>query len=501
MKPALPAIVLIIAMGVQTGAQDRARQVIFDAAEALGGRDRVLAVRNITIEGFGSNPNLGQQMRPESELLLWMVPDFVRTIDLEHDRMLLSFTRRPAFPAVFDNQRTRQGLDGDVAYNVPLGFGGRGAPAPPPAPVRASDAVARERRVEMLHYPLTAVRAGLAPTSTVSNLKVTAAGRSVDITTMRGETITLAVDDQSRPVSVSSAVYHTNLGDVVRTTTFGGYEDARGVRLPKRFVVTLDRWTEWDIGVTKNTVDGDIGDLAQPSPARTAPAPSANPPQNVIVNEVAKGIWFLTGAGVPSMVVEFADHVAIVEVPGNDARTLAVIAKARELVPGKPVTQAIVTHHHFDHSGGLRAAVAEGLTIVTHRLNEPWFREMVRRKHSIAVDALARSPRPLKIVPVDDMLTMKDGAMEMNLYHLAGSTHGDAMLAIYFPAQRVYAEPDVWNPGAQIQPHVRSLYADITRRKLAIDRIVPLHGTMVQPYGEFLKIVTEWTGIPTSATN
>jgi glyoxylase-like metal-dependent hydrolase (beta-lactamase superfamily II) len=64
------------------------------------------------------------------------------------------------------------------------------------------------------------------------------------------------------------------------------------------------------------------------------------------------------------MVVEFADHVAIVEVPAGEARTLAVIAKAKELVPGKPVTQAIVAHHHVDHTGGLRTAVAEGLTIV-----------------------------------------------------------------------------------------------------------------------------------------
>ncbi|MEQ1758920.1 MAG: MBL fold metallo-hydrolase [Vicinamibacterales bacterium] len=498
----LTTLVAVLLAGLHGSAQDRSRQVIDDAARAMGGRERLLAVKNLTIEGFGSNPNLGQQMRPDSDLLLWMVPDFTRTLDLEHDRMLLSFTRRPAFPAVFDNQRTRQGLDGDVAYNVPLGFGGRGgAPAAPPAPVRASDSVARERRIEMLHHPLTAVRAGLAPSSAVSNFRQSGATRRIDITTTKGDTVTLTVDDQGRPLSVASAVYHTNLGDVVRTTTFGGYEDAGGIRLPKRIVGTIDRWTEWDIGVTKNTLDGDIGELAQPTTARSVPAPPALPAQNVVVTEVSRGIWFLTGAGVPSMVVEFADHVAIVEVPGNEARTLAVIAKARELVPTKPVTQAIVTHHHFDHTGGLRAAVAEGLTIVTHRLNEAWFREVVRRKHSISVDALAKAPRPLKIVAVDDELTLKDGSMELRLTHLAGSTHGDAMLAVYFPRERVYAEPDVWNPGAAIQPHVRSLYADITRRGLTIDRIVPLHGAMIQPYAEFLKIVQQWTGIAAGAPN
>ena len=90
----------------------------------------------------------------------------------------------------------------------------------------------------------------------------------------------------------------------------------------------------------------------------------------------------------------------------------ALIAKAKELVPGKPVTQAIVSHHHFDHTAGLRAAVAEGLTIITHRVNEAWFREAVARKHTIVVDALARSPKPLKIVVFDDSYSIKDASME-----------------------------------------------------------------------------------------
>jgi hypothetical protein len=67
------------------------------------------------------------------------------------------------------------------------------------------------------------------------------------------------------------------------------------------------------------------------------------------------------------------------------------------------------------------------------------------------------------------------------------------MLAVYFPREQVYAEPDVWNPGAAIQPHLRSLSADITRRGLKIERVVPLHGTAVQPYAALIKDVEQWT--------
>ena len=153
----------------------------------------------------------------------------------------------------------------------------------------------------------------------------------------------------------------------------------------------------------------------------------------------------------------------------------------------------MLSHHHFDHTGGLREAVAQGLTIITHRVNEAWFREAVRRPHTLAPDTLSRAPRPFRIVSVDDSYTIKDAAMEMTLYHLVGSTHGDGILAAYFPAQRVYAEADVWNPGAQIQPHIRSLSEDIARRKLQIDRVVPLHGQQVQPFAELEKTKQEWS--------
>jgi glyoxylase-like metal-dependent hydrolase (beta-lactamase superfamily II) len=474
----------------QTGAQNsREAQLIQAAATALGGRDRIQAVRTLTIEGYGTNPNIGQAMTPEAEPLLWMLPDYKRGIDLQNQRMDLQFTRRPAFPAVFDNAPVHQRLDGDVAYNIGGAAGGRGAAA---APARLSATVARDRRSEFLHHPLTAVRAALDPGAKLSSYRDASGQRSVDVTTAAGITFTLTVDGLARPVSVRTALSHPNLGDTARTTTFGAYENLDGVRLPKRLVTTLDRWVEYDIGVMKNTLDADLGTLRAPAATRQAAVPAAVAPQNVTVTELATGIWFLSGGAIPNLVVEFADHLTIVEA-GSEARLRAVLAKARELVPGKPVTQLVVTHHHFDHTGGLRAAVAEGLTIVAHRVNEAWFRDAVRRRHSIEPDALARNNRGLRFERVDDARTLKDDRMEMTLLHLAGSTHGDGILAVYFPRERILAEADVWNPGAQIQPHVRSLMEEIERRQLRIDRVAPLHGQQVRPFAELQQDARFWS--------
>ena len=484
------AVALLFAAVVRPAAQAPPASVVDAAIEAIGGRDRVLAVRTLVIDGYGTNPNIGQAMTPEAAPLFWMLPDFHRAIDLQAGRMELSFTRRPAFPAVFDNARQVQRLDGDVAFNVAAGPArGGGAPA---APARLAAETARDRRIEMLHHPLTVLRAALEPGAKIGAPRPAGTNRSIDITTADGATLTLTVDGLNRPVSVSNAVYHPNLGDTRRTTTFDSYETLDGVNLPKRLVTTLDKWVEYEIGVMRNTLDEDLSALAAPAATRAAALPAAAAPA-ITVNELAKGIWFLTGGGVPSVLVEFADHMAIVEA-ASDARFRAVLQKARELVPGKPVTQLVLTHHHFDHTGGLRAAVAEGLTIVAHRVNERWFREAVTRRHSLAPDALARAPKPLKLQVVGDSLVLKDATQEMALYHLAGSTHGDGLLAIYFPRERIYAEADVWNPGAQIQPHVQSLAADIARRGLQIDRVIPLHGQQVQPYAEFEKVLAEWRG-------
>ncbi|MBI4266672.1 MAG: MBL fold metallo-hydrolase [Acidobacteria bacterium] len=493
---AIAAVIVRAAGGIraapQQGQSNRAMQVIEEAAAALGGKERILAVRTLTIEGYGSNPNIGQAMTPEADPLLWMLPDYRRGLDLENNRMEMSFTRRPAFPAVFDNARQVQRLDGDVAYNLPAGRGG-GPGGAAAAPARLGDQVARDRRIEMLQHPLTIVRAALAPVARVTNLRRNGRMRSVDVATAHGDVLTLTVDALGRPVSVRTAVYHQNLGDTERVTTFGAYENLDGIRLPKRIVTRLDRWVEYDIGVMKNTLDADLRGLAAPEATRNGAPPAQAAPVSLTATMVAKGIWFVTGGGNPTLIVEFADHVALVEVAGNDARVQALLAKANELVPDKPVTQAIVTHHHFDHTGGLRSAVAQGLTIITHRINEAWFKEAVARRHTIVADALARAPRPLKMVTFDDSYTIADADVEMVLYHLANSTHGDGILSVYFPRERLYAEVDVWNPGAQIQPHVRSLAEEIARRRLQIDRIIPLHGTQVQPYAELEKVVAEWS--------
>ena len=71
---------------------------------------------------------------------------------------------------------------------------------------------------------------------------------------------------------------------------------------------------------------------------------------------------------------------------------MAVIAEVKNLVPNKPIKYLINTHHHFDHSGGLRTYVAEGVTIITNEANKAFYEKAWKcAAHAGARQAFAES--------------------------------------------------------------------------------------------------------------
>lgn len=452
-------------------------KVVNDAAEALGGASQVQAVKTLTLEGAGMNANLGQNRNPDADLPLFDVTAFTRTVDLTNGRARQDQTRVAAGQAGAQPQKQNFGLDGDVAFNV--GADGKA--------VRQAARVATDRRNELiLHHPVAVIQAALDPAATVANARKVGNMDVVDVTTAKGERLTLATDAATHlPVTVTSMSYNVNLGDVAVETAFLDYQNVDGLMLPARLTSKIDKYPNADLKIAKSTVNGTVGDLAASADVQSAPVPVAT--ANVTVEPVGRNIWFLAGQSHNSVLVEFADHTELIEVPQNDTRALAVIAKARELKPDKPLTKVIVTHHHFDHSGGIRAAISEGLTLVTHEMNKPFFEYLAQRNHTIVQDALVKNPKPPQIETVADSAVEKDAVETMEIYHVEdGTAHSDSMLMVYFPKERALVQADFYNTQGTVFPRAANLNENIQKRKIRVDRHLPIHGPM-KTAAEFAK--------------
>ena len=476
-------LLTILAMAV-AGACTRTApevQLVNDAADALGGSDRILAIRTLTLEGDGTDGAVGGSATPDAPPNTFKVTEYRRTIDLANRRMNLQQVRTAQF--AFANAvvtRQNQSIDGDVAFNV----GQNGMPA------RASDEVARSRRLEMLQHPLTVVRAALDPAARITNLRTEDGQPHVDVTTAAGDTVTLAVDPATNlPSHVTFGSYDANWGDILIEAQFSDYQESGGLQVPGRIVTKQDQWTTTDRQIATTTIDGDLGDLAAPEAVRSAepPAPQA---VNVTVEEVGRGIWWLAGGSHHSVVFEFDDHLKIFEVPLTEARTKAVIERARSLRPNKPLTHAIVSHHHLDHAGGFRTAVAEGLTIITHRGNEAFFKEIASRPHTRGQDALARSPKPVTFQLMDDELVMKDNTNEIILYKSNGNIHSGLLIYGWIPRDRTVVQADFYDVNWLWHPWGDNFMENLKSRNLNVVRHIPIHGK-IQRHNEVVQVLAE----------
>jgi glyoxylase-like metal-dependent hydrolase (beta-lactamase superfamily II) len=449
----------VVAANAALGQSESARAVLEQAAAAMGGLERLQGLDNLVMTGFGQylNQQGGSAPSPDPRApYKWTVAhDAERIFDLRAERALTRDRRGSLFPFAIEQpwDRTDRPQTGVAALDHPV-----------PALLEALDAETR-----------------LGPVSVEDGRTV------VQFTTAQGATLWLAFDPVTKlPAWLRSIGPSTTLGDLATTTYFTGYLPFGELRLPVALTAAMD-WRELtSMNFHVDSYRTDVADLPA-FPAPTAP-PAAAAPRRAEATKIADKVWDVRIGGNGGAIIEFADHLVMFEAYNNEGDTFARLDLADTLVPGKKVTHVIVSHHHFDHSGGLRAAVARGLTIVARRGNEGIFREMVARPAPNFPDALARSPQPLKFLPVDEQLTLDDGTMRVDVYHAVGHLHMAEAVFAYIPGPRIFLEGDFtthdwdwnWWGGAYLD--------NVERYGLSPALNIPVHG-IVTPFDETIATI------------
>ena len=316
------------------------------------------------------------------------------------------------------------------------------------------------------------------------------------------------VNDKNLIERVETWVGENIMGDMHILATYSGWKDFGGAMAPTRIVQTRGGWPFFEVEVT--AAKANPPDLASLAPAPAPPAGRAGggappaggagrggapPALTVTTEKLGEGLYRLTtGPGsYDSILVEFKDHVMMLEAGQSEARALAYVAKTKELFPNKPIRYVMNTHPHSDHTGGLPVLVAEGATIITQKNNEAFLEKALNSPRTLLNDTLAKNPRKAKVEGVGEKKVYTDGTRAVEIYHVAPVPHSNGLMIAYLPKEKILFQGDfsLPNPGEPANDHVKALAPIVLEKlKLDFDRYINVHTSeMPQTKADFVRAV------------
>jgi len=447
-------------------AQD-AKTVINDASQAMG----VTGLNSIHYYGVAQNGNLGQNNNANQPWPMANANDYVRAIDFT------TTTSRATW----------------VNYAVPV-TGGAAAQAPGQQNITASSPWAQQ--VEIWITPWGFLKGAAANNATV---------RTQAVGNNRYQVVTFnspAKSPGGQPYRVVGYINGAKLvekvqtwlenpifGDMLVEVEYSNYRDgANGLKFPATIVQKRGGWPTFEayiLGAHPNPPNLQAL-ITVPPPAAPAGAPPAAAPAAAAAasEKLADGVYRIRGA-YNALALEFADHIVLFEPgPQSEARGLEIIAETKKVFPGKPIRFGVISHHHFDHTSGLAAVVAEGITIVTPAVNKAFLMNALSAPRTLAPDSLSKSgKKPLIEGFTGDKRVFQDATRTFEVHVIKGLPHADGLVVGYLPKERILVYADMFNlPTAATGPvpnppvvGTRVFLENIERLGLNVDRIMSVH--------------------------
>jgi glyoxylase-like metal-dependent hydrolase (beta-lactamase superfamily II) len=459
-----------------------------DAKATLDGATQAMGATNLTsiqFTGSGTNNSYGQPWRPDMPWPAFKVTSYTAAINyatpaarLEIDRTNPDgLVRGGGGLPLLAPQKQIQAVSGRASWNV-AAAPAAGAPAATPAQGALND-----RLLAIWTTPHGVIKAAQANNAAV-------AGRVISFT-LAGVPVRATLGSDNLVQTVETRADAAVLGDVLTVTTYSNYRDFGGVKFPTRIVQKQAGFPVLDLTITDVKPNASVAIDVPQNVQQAAAQPAAPPPVTVTAQKLADGVYYLTGGSHHSVAIEFNDHVIVFESPQNDNRAVAVFEAVKKTIPNKPIRYVVNTHSHFDHLGGIRAAMAEGYTIVTQAQNKGYYEKVVAASsHTINPDRLAKSPKKPAIETVGEKRVFTDGTQTLELYRLS-TNHCDGMLVGYLPKAKILIEVDMFNapapnapPPTAVSPVTRQLNDGIERLKLDVQQIAALHGPRVATIAE-----------------
>ena len=490
----------LTALMVGSAAAQDVQRVLQTAATAMG----VTAMESVRYSGTGWQGMVGQNFSPDQDWPRVDLTSYTRTIDFETMSSREEYVRAQGdnplegggrgFPFLAE-QRVTSLVSGDYAWALDA----QGQPVPQPA-------VAELRRLEIFLTPWGFLKGAMAPGANptmVTRNEYGGRASVVSFVALGRYRVNGTINSQNLVQRVQTWIPNPVVGDLYYENVYTNYRDMGGVQVPR-----FHQHQDFDDGGhTPNVSGGDhafgletVSDLQVnvanaavevPDEVRSA----RTEPVRVQSERLGDGLWLIGGGSHNSVAIEFSEHVAVIEAPLNEERSLAVIGEVNRLIPDKPIRFVVNTHHHWDHLGGLRAYVHEGATVVTHESNRPYYQEVLRaRPWMLQPDRFSLYPpeewsEGYIFETAREKYILADDTRTVELYNVEGLAHAAGMLIAYIPREKVVVQADLYNPGAPApNASSRTFYERLQQLALDVTTIVGIHGNPA-PMAQFVQFV------------
>ena len=471
MRFAITALAVAALASCATVPTESAQAVLQRANLAMGGA----TLRSISFAGSGNGATFGQAYEAGKAWPRVALSSFSRLADYDNAAFREDAARSRAEPSGggavplmgLGEQRTSGLMRGGFAWNM-------AGPAPLPAPLAVDG-----RTHDLWTTPHGVIKAALANQASVSVRNEDGRPMTAVSFAVPGRfRATALVNAAGLVEQIESVQPNAVMGDTASVIRFSDYRDFGGVKFPMRIRQDMGGFPVLDLVVNEVKPNAPSG--------IEVPALVSAAVERVTADKVAEGVWFMAGGSHNSVAIEMKDHLMVIESPLFDGRAMPMLAEVKKLSPGKPIRYVVNSHHHFDHAGGLRAAIAEGATLVTSELARPFYEKTFANPNRINPDALEKSGRRAEVTGVSGKRTFTDGTRVVDVHYIEGSLHAQGFLMVYLPKEKILIEADAYTPGPPNAPapspanelHL-NLVRNMERLNLQVEQVLPLHGRMV----------------------
>jgi glyoxylase-like metal-dependent hydrolase (beta-lactamase superfamily II) len=512
----LAAALLVASCGT---VHTRGRYLATRAAKVVGGAAKLASVKTLSVTATVKQWEPEQSMIPGGESRFANEATIEAVTDTALGAARLDVVRKFEYPAPRTFTFTEI-VTADAGYVAGVDSNGRNRQsleANPPAHAMSGLRLAATQRELRRVSPLLAYEMFKRPDRVSGIGEVTVGGVAYPAAEYRAtddQTFTVLYDRATgRPARVRTLDYDNIWGDVTYDVVLADWQVVEGVRVATSQKYELNGRPVVEIKVGEVKINAAVAAdrfAIPPAFKRGAPSPAtgnAVPYQWVIRRpfigtyldsdvpsydargggglrfvELAPGVQHVVGGTHHSLLIEMRDHLIVFDAPVSDWHSHWVLDAARAKYPGKPVKVLVLTHHHMDHAGGLRAYLAQGATLVVGKGSAEHFRRVLAAPFTRNPDLKPTDLTRTEIIEVADKRVFSDGQREVHAY-LLDNPHARGMLIGYLPSARLGFVTDLWSPGAaplpdRINPALAALVAGVKRAGIAPIRFAGGHGSV-----------------------